>query len=105
MVIAILRITKIKLLRSKGKASLSVTLRASASEIFKLRRMKMISSESTRDIRLSGLERMMLDHTGNIWKRSAERALRSYARTELFIEPSWTKSKHLQERRNTNISC
>ena len=61
-----LSITKRKSLRSKGKALLSVTLRASASEIFKLRRMQMISSESTRAIRLSGQERMMLYHTGNI---------------------------------------
>ena len=61
-----LRITKRKFLRSEGKASLSITLRASASEIFKLRRMQIISSDSTRAIRLSGLERMMLDHTGNL---------------------------------------
>ena len=80
-------------------------LRASASEIFKLRRMQMISSDSTRAIRLSGLEIMMLDHIGNILKRSAEIALHSDARKGLFIEPSWTKSKNLQERRNTNISC
>ena len=84
---------------------LSVTLRASASDILKLIRMQMISSKSTRSIHLSGMERMMLDHTGNIRKRSVERALHSDARKEIFIEPSWTKSKHLQERRNTNISC
>ena len=75
-----LRITKRKSLRSEGKASLSVTLRASASEIFKLRRMQMISSESTRALRLSGMDRMMLDHTGNIWQSSVERALHSDAR-------------------------
>ena len=46
---------KNKLLRSKGNASLSVTLRASDSEIFKLRKMQMISSDSTRDIRLNGI--------------------------------------------------
>ena len=100
-----LRITKRKSLRSKGKASLSVTLRESANEIFKLRRMQMISSESARAIRLSGMDRMILDHTGKIWQRSAERVLHSDARKELFIELSWTKSKHLKERRNTNISC
>ena len=87
-----LRITKRKSLRSEGKASLSVTLRASARDIFKLRRMQMISSESTRATRLSGLERIMLDHTGNIWRKSAETDLYSDARKELFIEPSWTKS-------------
>ena len=79
---------KRKLLRIEGKASLSVALRASASEIFKLRRIQMISSESTRAIRLSGLDRMMLYHTGNIWQSSAGRALHSNARKELFIEPS-----------------
>ena len=46
------------------------------------------SSESTRDIRLSALERMMLDHTVNIWKRIAERYLHSDARKEIFIDPS-----------------
>ena len=75
MVIEMMSITKRKYLRSKGKASLYVTLRASTIEIFKLRRTQMISSESTRAIRLSGLERVMLDHTGNIWQRSSERAL------------------------------
>ena len=50
----------------------------------------MVSSESTRAIRLSGLERIILDHTGNIRKRSAERAFHSDARKELVIEPSWT---------------
>ena len=100
-----LSIIRRKLLRSKGKSSLSVTLRTSGREIFKLRRMQMIFSESTRAIRLSGLKRMMLDHTGNIPKRSAERVLHTDARKELFIDPSWTRSKHLQERRNTNISC
>ena len=69
--IAMLRITKRKSLRSKGKDLFSVTLRASASEIFKLRRMQMISNNYTKSIRLSGLEIMMLDHTGNIWQRSA----------------------------------
>ena len=96
MVIAMLRITKIISLRSKGKASLSVTLRESANKIFKLRRMYMISSESTRAIRLSGLEIIMLYHTGKIWQMSAERDFHSDARKELFIEISWTKSKHLQ---------
>ena len=70
-----LRITKRKSLRSEGKASLSVMLRASASKIFKLIRMQMISSEFMRAIRLSGLDRMMLYHTGNIWQSSAGRAL------------------------------
>ena len=79
---------KKKLLRSKEEASLSVTLRASASEISKLIRMQIISSKSTIAIRLSGLEIMMLDHTGKIWKRIAERALHLAARKELVIEPS-----------------